>query len=236
MEKAVLELRKVSKIYKMGSVEVPALINANLKINKHEFVAVIGSSGSGKSTVLNMMGALDEPTTGSVLLDGIDITTLTESELARVRGKKIGFIFQIFNLYPTINVFENVALPMRIHEFSEKEISSKVTELVKLVGLEHRKNHLPAELSGGERQRVAIARALSADPSLILADEPTGNLDTKTGSEIMQLLVNLHEKEGKTVVIVTHETDIAEYADRLIQLKDGRIIYDGTNGKRRNLK
>ncbi|MFA4855285.1 MAG: ABC transporter ATP-binding protein [archaeon] len=233
MANAVLELRDVWKIYKMDSVEVPALRGVNMKIDKGEFVTVVGASGSGKSTALNMIGALDVPTKGSVFLDGANITDLQESELARIRGKKIGFVFQTFNLYPTLNVFENIALPMKIHEFEEEKISSTVSELAKLVGLEQRLKHLPTQLSGGERQRVAIARALSADPSMVLADEPTGNLDTKTSLEIMALLVDLHEKQGKTIVLVTHEPDIATYAERLIELKDGKIIYDGKNKKQR---
>jgi putative ABC transport system ATP-binding protein len=211
---------------------VPAVRGISLKVRKGEFVAIVGASGSGKSTVLNMVGALDTPTKGSVFLDGKEITRLPESELARIRGKKIGFVFQTFNLYPTLDVFENIALPMRIHEFGEKEIEDKVKELAVLVGLENRARHLPAHLSGGERQRVAIARALSADPSMVLADEPTGNLDTKTSHEILELFGSLHKKQGKTIVLVTHEPDIAEYAERLIELKDGKIVYDGKNHRR----
>ncbi len=233
MTKTVLELENIWKIYKMDSVEVPAVKGINLKITEGEFVAVIGASGSGKSTILNIMGALDLPTKGKVFLTEKELTKLTESQVARMRGKEIGFVFQTFNLYPTLNIFENIALPMRIHEFGEEIIKKQVDTLIKLVGLEHRKEHLPSQLSGGERQRVAIARALSSKPSMILADEPTGNLDTATGKEIMNLFVKLHEKEKKTIVIVTHEHDIAAYAERLIEMRDGKIMYDGKN-KRRN--
>ena len=224
-QKSVLEVKNAWKMYKMGEVEVAAVKGIDMRINEGEFVAVIGASGSGKSTTLNIMGALDIPTKGEVLLDGVDITKLDESALARIRGKKIGFVFQAFNLYPSLNVFENIALPMRIHEFSEKEIQQTVPILIDKVGLAHRENHLPSQLSGGERQRVAIARALSTKPSMILADEPTGNLDTKTSFEIMHMLRELHD-EGKTVVIVTHEQDIAAFAERVITLKDGKVILD----------
>lgn len=234
MHKTILELKDVWKVYKMDSVEVPALRGINLKVKEGEFVAVIGASGSGKSTALNMIGALDVPTKGLVFLDGIEITKLPESKLARIRGKKIGFVFQTFNLYPTLNVFDNIALPMRIHEFEESKIEEKVRELARLVGLKHRIGHRPAQLSGGERQRVAIARSLSTDPSMVLADEPTGNLDTKTGKEILGLFVNLHKKEGKTIVMVTHEQDIAKHAERTVELKDGKIIYDEKNTRRRS--
>ncbi len=234
MSNSVLELRDVWKIYKMDDVEVPALRGISLNVREGEFVAVVGASGSGKSTALNMIGALDIPTRGLVFLDGTEITQLPESRLARIRGKKIGFVFQVFNLYPTLNVFDNIALPMRIHEFGEAEIAGKVRELAALVGLQHRINHKPAQLSGGERQRVAIARALSAEPSMVLADEPTGNLDTKISKEILELFVELHKSEGKTIVMVTHEPGIAEHAERIIELEDGKIIYDGKNDKRRS--
>ena len=224
LNQTVLELKDAWKVYKMDSVEVPAVKGINLKIKKGEFVAVIGASGSGKSTVLNIMGALDNVTKGQIFLDGIDITKLSESKLARIRGSKIGFVFQSFNLHPTLSVYENIALPMRIHEFDEKEIQETVPKIIKLIGLEHRVSHLPTQLSGGERQRVAIARALSTNPSMILADEPTGNLDSKTGAEIIKLFTNLHKKEKKTIVLVTHEQDIAKHAERIITLKDGKVL------------
>jgi len=235
MEKnLVLELKDVWKVYKMGAVDVPALQGISFGVKKGEFLGIVGASGSGKSTALNMIGALDVPTKGSVILDGTDITKLPESKLARLRGKTIGFIFQTFNLYPTLNVYDNIALPMRIHEFGEREIKSEVKKLAELVGLSRRLNHRPSQLSGGERQRVATARALSTDPAMILADEPTGNLDTKTSLEILKLFKELHEKEGKTIVLVTHERHIAAFAKRLIKLEDGKITYDGKNRGRVN--
>ncbi|VVB75813.1 putative ABC transporter ATP-binding protein [uncultured archaeon] len=227
MKKTVLELKNVSKIYKMDSVEVPAVKGISLKVTEGEFVAIIGASGSGKSTMLNLVGALDSPTSGEVYLDGINITSIKEDNVARIRGKKIGFVFQTFNLYPTLDIHENIALPMRIHELDETKIDGKVNSLAKMVGLGQRMGHLPSQLSGGERQRVAIARALSTDPAMILADEPTGNLDSKTGEEIMDIFTSLNEKQGKTIVLVTHEKEFAAYAKRVIEMKDGKVVYDG---------
>ncbi|MEM7826376.1 MAG: ABC transporter ATP-binding protein [Candidatus Aenigmatarchaeota archaeon] len=221
--KPIIELKNVSKIYKMDEVEVTALRDVNLKIREKEFVAVVGPSGSGKSTLLHLMGLLDKPTSGKIFLEGIDTSKLKDKQLARLRGRKIGFVFQFFNLYPTLTALENVQLPMIIAEKDKRESEKRAFELLKKVGLEKRANHLPSQLSGGERQRVAIARALANNPSLILADEPTGNLDSKSGEEVMKILDKLQE-EGKTIVMVTHEMNIAKYAERTIYLKDGRII------------
>ena len=226
MEKPVIELKNVSKIYDMGEVKVHALRNVSMKVNKGEFVCIMGPSGSGKSTLMDMVGCLNIPTSGTVFLEGQDISKLRESGLARIRGSKIGFIFQFFNLYPGLTVTENIALPMRIHNYSEKDIKKNVTELLKTVGLENRYEHLPSQLSGGEIQRVTIARALSTNPSIILADEPTGNVDTKTSEEIMRFLKKLHKNE-QTIVIVTHEKHVAKYAQRIVYLRDGQILKGG---------
>jgi putative ABC transport system ATP-binding protein len=223
----IIELQNVHKEYKMDDVKVKALNNVNLKINKKEFVAIMGPSGSGKSTMLHMIGCLDRPTEGKIFLDGIDISTLNDSELARLRGNKLGFVFQFFNLYPTLTALENVELPMMIIEKNENEREERAMELLEIVGMGKRSEHLPSQLSGGERQRIAIARALANNPSLILADEPTGNLDSKSGEDIMKFLNGLQEKEGKTIVMVTHELDIAEYAERVVYLKDGKIVKGG---------
>lgn len=224
----VISLKDVKKTYLMGKVEVNALRGVNLEIMENEFVAVVGPSGSGKSTLLNMIGCLDFPTSGTVELNGTDITTLSESDLAQVRGKSIGFVFQFFNLLPTQTALENVTLPLIFQGMEKDEREEKAEKLLKSLGLGNRITHLPSELSGGEQQRVAIARALAPDPKVILADEPTGNLDLKTGEEIMRLLNNLHEKDGKTLIIVTHDKLIADYAQRVVQLRDGRISKDGT--------
>lgn len=223
MNDIVIELQNVKKIYKMDGVETPALRGVDLKIKKQEFTAIMGPSGSGKSTLLHMVGALDKPTYGRILLDGVDISTLKESELARLRGKKIGFVFQFFNLHPTLTALENVELPMVIMEKEKKERRKKALELLKAVGLENRSHHLPSQLSGGEHQRVAIARALANDPEIILADEPTGNLDTKTEAEIMKFLLNLQKEKQMTVAVITHENEIAQYAQRIVHLIDGKI-------------
>ena len=224
MVRTVIELKDVWKIYQMGEVEVPAIRGVNLKIKEREFVAIIGTSGSGKSTLMNLVRSLDVPTRGKILLDGQDISKMDESDLAQVRGRKIGFIFQQFNLLPNLTAMQNVTVPM-IFQNVPKEIRIKrAVELLKKVNLGDRINHRPQQLSGGEQQRVAIARALANDPEIILADEPTGNLDSKTGHMIMKLLRDLDKKEGKTLIVITHDTRIAAVADRKVRLLDGKIF------------
>lgn len=226
--KPIIELKDVWKIYQMGKVEVQALRGINLQIRKNEFVAIIGASGSGKSTSLNMIGCLDLPTKGIVYLDDQDISKLPESDLAQIRGKKIGFIFQTFNLITSLTALENVTLPSLFQGvFADHIKETKAKNLLERVGLGQRINHRPNELSGGERQRVAIARALINDPEIILADEPTGNLDSQTGKDIMDLIGNLHN-EGKTVIVITHDPYIAKYAPRKIELKDGQVLREVT--------
>ncbi len=219
----VIELQDVWKIYRMGEFDVPALRGVNLIVRKGESVAITGPSGCGKSTMLNMIGCLDMPTSGKVLLEGRDISEFRGNELARIRGKKIGFIFQTFNLYPTLTALENIRLPMRIHEFSEKEVEETSNKLLNTVGLSERGTHFPAQLSGGQQQRVAVARALSTGPSILLADEPTGNLDTKAGGEVMEVFKRLNS-EGLTIVMITHDMRIAGYAQRIVKMLDGKIV------------
>jgi len=223
----IIELRDVWKIYKMGNVEVPALRGLTMKVYPHEFVAIMGPSGSGKSTAMNMIGCLDVPTRGEVYLDGEDVSRLSESDLAQIRGRKIGFIFQTFNLMPRLTALENVMLPMTFQDIPRYERERRAKELLEDVGLGERIYHKPSELSGGERQRVAIARSLANNPRVILADEPTGNLDSKMGREIMEMLLELHSGNGKTIVMVTHDESLSGYADRIIHLRDGRIIEGG---------
>jgi len=221
--KSIIELKDTWKIYQMGKVKVEALRGINLEVRRGEFLSIMGPSGSGKSTAVNMIGCLDSPSKGKILLDSLDISKLSESDLAQIRGKKIGFIFQTFNLIQTLTALENVALPMIFQGVSEEYRKKKAKELLKLVGLYDRMNHKPGELSGGERQRVAIARALVNDPEVILADEPTGNLDSKTGKQVMEFLKDLNRKEKKTIVLITHDAAIAKFADRIVVLRDGRI-------------
>jgi putative ABC transport system ATP-binding protein len=225
MKQAAIRLENVSKIYDMDTedVRVKALENINLEISVGEFLGIMGPSGSGKSTLLHMIGCLDRPSHGKVVVNGIDISTLKDSELARLRNKNIGFVFQTFNLYPTMTALENVELPLMIIGKPRKERKERALQMLDNVGLKGRAEHLPSQLSGGERQRVAIARALANDPEIIIADEPTGNLDSKTGMDIMKLFNELNKK-GKTVVIVTHDNYIASHANIIVKIKDGRIL------------
>lgn len=221
--KPIIELKQVWKTYPMGLAKVHALRGINLQVRPKEFLAVQGPSGSGKSTAMNLIGCLDIPTDGSIYLDGKDISELAESDLAQIRGRKIGFIFQRFNLIDTLTALENVTLPMTFQDIPENERRRRATELLTKFGLGERLDHKPNELSGGQQQRVAIARALAIDPPVILADEPTGNLDSKTGKEVMQYLRELND-QGKTIVMVTHDDNLAHYADRIEFLKDGQIV------------
>ncbi len=223
---AIIEAQEITKVYSLGDIDVNALRGLSLTINKGEFVAVMGPSGSGKSTFMNILGCLDKPTSGKYILENIDIGNLNRDELAGIRNKKIGFVFQGFNLLPRTSAIENVELPMLYDGISVKERRQKAMEALKSVGLEGREDHHPNQLSGGQQQRVAIARALVNDAPIILADEPTGNLDTKTSAEIMELFTKLNAKSNITIILVTHETDIAGYSRRIIKFLDGRIISD----------
>ena len=219
----IITVDNINKTYKNGSLELQVLKNISFKVDKGEFLAIMGSSGSGKSTMMNILGCLDNQYEGRYILDGIDISKSTENELSEIRNKKIGFIFQSFNLLPRLTALENVELPLVYSSIPKEERHKRANELLEMVGLKERIHHRPNELSGGQRQRVAIARALANNPSIILADEPTGNLDSKSEDEIIEILQKLN-KMGKTIVIVTHEPSIGEIAERKIVFKDGEII------------
>lgn len=223
---ALIEVEDITKIYKIGEIQVRALSTVSLVIEKGEFIAIMGPSGSGKSTFMNILGCLDKPTSGTYLLENMNISGLAKDELAAIRNKKIGFVFQGFNLLPRTSAIENVELPLLYDGIPSGERKQKAQEALKSVGLEGREDHSPSQLSGGQQQRVAIARALVNDASLILADEPTGNLDTKTSVEIMELFVKLNRESHITVLIVTHENDIAAFSRRIIKFLDGTIISD----------
>ncbi|MEM2018091.1 MAG: ABC transporter ATP-binding protein [Candidatus Pacearchaeota archaeon] len=220
---SIVKLDKVCKTYELGKVKVPAVREVSLEIEEGDFIAIMGPSGSGKSTLMNLIGALDVPTAGKIFFKDKNIASISESALAKLRGKKIGFIFQQFNLIPTLTAKENVMLPMIFQGIPAEEREKKAENLLEKVGLSKRANHKPKELSGGEQQRVAIARALANDPEIILADEPTGNLDSKTGKEILEILKKLN-KEGKTIIIVTHDSNIAKSAKKIIYIKDGKVV------------
>ena len=218
----MIELRDITKIYQIGGERVHALDHANLHVRPQEFVSIIGPSGSGKSTLMNIIGCLDVADAGEYLLDGVPIEAYTENQLAEIRNRKIGFVFQSFNLIPKLTAEENVELPLIYQKIKKTERQQRVAEALERVGLSNRAKHLPTELSGGQQQRVAVARALVTRPSLILADEPTGNLDSKTSREILQLFQELHQ-QGNTIVLITHDNDIARQAKRIVHILDGRL-------------
>jgi putative ABC transport system ATP-binding protein len=228
MASDVIELKEISKVYKMGHELIYALRSITLNIKQNTYVAFMGPSGSGKSTLMNILGCLDSPSGGEYILNGVNVSKMSDNQLAHIRNKEIGFVFQTFNLLPRITALENVALPLIYAGYSPKERLRIAAQKLEDVGLQERMKHKPNELSGGQRQRVAIARALVNNPSILLADEPTGNLDTKTSYEIMQLFDELHSK-GHTIILVTHEEDIARYAHRIVRLRDGNIETDELN-------
>jgi len=223
MSELVLETEKLDKVYRLGGRKVRALSDVNLQVKKGDFISIMGPSGSGKTTLLNMLGCLDKPTYGKVVLDGVDVTKVREKNLYKIRRHKVGFIFQTFNLMPYLNAIENVELPMEGTKKSKDEKRKRARELLKTVGLSEREEHRPHRLSAGEQQRVAIARALANNPAIVLADEPTGNLDSKTGYEIVRLLGRLSTDQGTTIVMVTHDSRIASHAGRILFLHDGRL-------------
>lgn len=222
----LIEIKDLIKTYETGDTSFNALDGVSLSIEKGEFVAIMGSSGSGKSTFMNMLGCLDKPTSGTYFLDGIDVMKLNSDELAEIRNLKLGFVFQGFNLISRTSALENVEMPMIYKGIEPNERIVKAKEALKIVGLQERENHFPNQMSGGQQQRVAIARAIVNDAPIIFADEPTGNLDTKTSVEVMEFFVKLNKEGKKTIILVTHEPDIAEYAKRIIRFKDGKIISD----------
>jgi ABC-type lipoprotein export system ATPase subunit len=224
MSELVLETEKIEKIYRLGGRSIRAISDVNLKVKRGDFVSIMGPSGSGKTTLLNILGCLDRPTHGKVILDGVDVTAVPEKELYKIRRYKVGFIFQTFNLLPYLSAIENVELPMEGTGKSKGEMRERARELLKLVGLAEREDHKPLRLSAGEQQRVAIARALANKPSIVLADEPTGNLDAKTKYEIVKLLGKLNVEQGTTIVMVTHDSAIASHARRVLFLSDGKLL------------
>jgi putative ABC transport system ATP-binding protein len=225
---SLIEIRDIYKIYNPGENEVRALDGIDLTVEHGEFLAIVGQSGSGKSTLMNMLGLLDIPTSGTYTLDGVDVANMTDDELSEIRNKEIGFIFQGFNLIPSLTAVENVELPLVYRGMKKDERNKLALEALERVGLSHRLDHLPKQMSGGQQQRVAIARAVAARPPIILADEPTGNLDSHSGVEVMKILHELHE-EGRTVILITHDNDIANEAQRVIRIQDGQIISDIIN-------
>jgi len=231
MSDLVLETEKLDKIYKLEGREVRALSDVNLQVKKGDFISIMGPSGSGKTTLLNMLGCLDRPTHGKVILDGSDVTKVSEGSLYKIRRHKIGFIFQTFNLLPYLNAIENVELPMEGTKKSGDEKRKRARELLEMVGLSEREDHRPHRLSAGEQQRVAIARALANNPAIVLADEPTGNLDTKTKYEIVRLLGKLHIDQGTTIIMVTHDSHMASRAGRILFLSDGKLLAKEEKGK-----
>lgn len=222
----VIDVKNLIKTYQTGDTSFNALNDVSLTVKKGEFVAIMGASGSGKSTFMNMIGCLDKPTSGKYFLDGIDVSTMNSDDLAQIRNKKLGFVFQGFNLISRTTAIDNVQLPMIYAGIKEEERIERARHALQIVGLAKRENHMPNQMSGGQQQRVAIARAIVNDAPIILADEPTGNLDTKTSIEVMEFFVELNEKHGKTIVLVTHEPDIAEYCKRVVKFRDGNIESD----------